>query len=265
MSKQLRYIDVHSHLQFQQYDADRVEVISRANAAGVAIINVGTDLDTSKKAVEYAHGHENMWAIVGLHPTDIADATFDYDAFKKLALDPKVVAIGECGLDFFHSKPEDIERQKTIFIDQIRLANEIGKPLMLHVRNGRDGGGEKSAYQEALQILKEHAKVAANFHFFAGTSDDLRDIVAAGYTVSFTGVLTFTKDYDELVKMVPEDRIMSETDAPFVSPAPYRGKRNESSYVVEVVKAIARIKEMKEETMSEILVTNAKKFFNIDF
>src|ERR1035437_1785904 len=163
MSKQLRYIDVHSHLQFQQYDADRVEVISRANAAGVAIINVGTDLDTSKKAVEYAHGHENMWAIVGLHPTDIADATFDYDAFKKLALDPKVVAIGECGLDFFHSKPEDIERQKTIFIDQIRLANEIGKPLMLHVRNGRDGGGEKSAYQEAVQILKEHAKVAANF------------------------------------------------------------------------------------------------------
>ncbi len=262
MSKQFQYIDVHSHLQFPQYDADRAEVISRAALAGVAVINVGTDFETSKKAIEYANAHENMWAIVGLHPTDVADALFDYEAFKELAFDPKIVAIGECGLDFFHSKPEDTERQKSIFIDHIRLANELGKPLMLHVRTGKDS---RNAYQEALMILKDQAKVPANFHFFAGTKDDLRDILAAGYSVSFTGVLTFTKDYDELVKMVPEDRILSETDAPFVSPAPYRGKRNEPAYVIEVAKAIARIRGVDEAFFSKVLATNAKKFFNIDF
>ena len=262
MSKEIIYIDAHSHLQFSSYDADRAEVVSRAHAAGVGVINVGTDLESSKKAIEYAHTYENMWAIVGLHPTDVADAVFDYNAFKEIASDPKVVAIGECGLDFFHSKPEDIDRQKAIFIDQIHLANELGKPLMLHVRNGKDG---RSAYQEALILLREHVKVAASFHFFAGTKEDLKDILAAGYFVSFTGVLTFTKDYDELVKMVPEDRIMSETDAPFVSPAPYRGKRNEPAYVVEVAKAIARIRGVDEVSFSKTLVFNAKKFFNITF
>ncbi len=262
MSKEIIYIDAHSHLQFSKYDADRVDVISRAHTASVGVINVGTDFESSKKAIEYAHTYENMWAIVGLHPTDVTDAAFDYESFKQLALDPKVVAIGECGLDFFHSKPEDVDRQRIIFIDHIRLANELGKPLMLHVRNGKDG---RNAYQEALVILKEYAKVGANFHFFAGTKDDLKDILAAGYFVSFTGVLTFTKDYDELVKMVPEDRIISETDAPFVSPVPYRGKRNEPAYVVEVAKAIARIRGVDETSFSKTLVLNAKKFFNLTF
>jgi TatD DNase family protein len=262
MSKQFKYIDVHSHLQFPQYDADRAEVISHAEVAGVAIINVGTDLETSKKAVEYGRAHENMWAIVGLHPTDVADAAFEYDAFKKLGQDSKVIAIGECGLDFFHSKSEDVGRQTAIFIEHIRLANELGKPLMLHVRNGKDG---RNAYQEALSILKQYARIPASFHFFAGTAADLKDIIAAGYYVSFTGVITFTKDYDELVKMVPSDRIMSETDAPFVSPAPYRGKRNEPAYVVEAVKAIARIRSEDEVVWTKKLVENAKKFFNIEF
>jgi len=262
----MKYIDIHSHVYFPDYDSDREAVISRAQAADVGIITVGTDLESSLQAIKLAETHENMWAIVGLHPVDAP--VFDYEAFKKLALHPKVVAIGECGLDYFHA-PFDAVRQRQVFIQHINLANEVGKPLMLHVRNGKNGTktaiGETvaNAYQEALSILKQHAKVPFNFHFFAGTSQDLKDIIAAGGFVSFTGVITFVRDYDELVAQVPLDRIMSETDAPFVAPAPYRGKRNEPAYVVEVAKKFAEIRNEKDEIIAAALVKNAKMFFRI--
>lgn len=270
----MKYIDIHSHVYFPDYDSDREAVISRAQAAGIGIITVGTDLESSHQAIKLAETHESMWAIVGLHPVDanLSDVggtpVFDYEAFKKLALHPKVVAIGECGLDYFHT-PFDTARQREVFIRHINLANEVGKPLMLHVRNGKNGTktaiGETmaNAYQEALSILKQYAKVPFNFHFFAGTPQDLNDIIAAGGYVSFTGVITFVRDYDELVARVPLDRIMSETDAPFVSPAPYRGKRNEPAYVVEVAKKIAEIRNEKDEIIAAALVKNAKMFFRI--
>jgi TatD DNase family protein len=277
MSKGIHYIDIHSHLNFPQYAPDRDTVISRAKEASVAIINVGTDIETSKEVVVLAESNETMWAIVGCHPTDAGTSgSFDLDGLKKLASHPKVVAIGECGLDFFHLKattPEEVEKevtiQRDIFIKHIEIANAVGKPLMLHVRNSKDSKIQTSqaisAYQEAIALLKQHAKVKSNFHFFAGTPEDLKSITDAGYSVSFTGVLTFTKDYDALVRNVPASQIMSETDAPFVAPVPYRGKRNEPAYVIEVVKAIARIRGEDEEKVSRTLADNAKKFFNIEF
>lgn len=268
----MKYIDIHSHIYFSDYDSDREAAISRAHAADVGIITVGTDLGSSRQAVALAETHENMWAIVGLHPVDagvgVAD-TFDYEDFKQLALHPKVVAIGECGLDYFH-EPFDVGRQREIFMQHIHLANEVGKPLMLHVRNGKKAKDTAdkgvSAYQDALEILKTHAKVPFNFHFFAGTESDLKDIIDAGGFVSFTGVVTFARDYDILVSAVPLDRIMSETDAPFVSPAPYRGKRNEPAYVTEVAHAIAQIRAKNGDNQDVVLTTlveTAKKFFNI--
>jgi TatD DNase family protein len=289
MSKEFNYIDIHSHLNFPAYDADRDEVIRRMRDAGVATISVGTDLETSKSAVQLAEQHENIWATIGMHPVFAGEShndpqetgkvgddrrlaqEFAYEAFKKLAVHPKVVAIGECGLDYFHSKPEDIKLQREVFIQHIKLANEAGKPLMLHVRSARPSQpqastrvvDQASAYLEAVQILKEHSKVQANFHFFAGNVDDLKAILEIGATVSFTGVLTFVKNYDELIKMVPIDSIMSETDSPYVLPAPYRGKRNEPMYVIEIVKAIARIRGVDEAVIAGQLVRNTRKFFGI--
>ncbi|MES2216625.1 MAG: TatD family hydrolase, partial [Patescibacteria group bacterium] len=195
------------------------------------------------------------------------NANTEFERIKELAKHSKVVAIGECGLDYFHSKPEDMDHQRKLFIQHIELANEIKKPLMLHVRNER---GETSlarsplahnAYQEAIQILKHHSKVPANFHFFAGTLQDAKDIVEMGNTMSFTGVLTFARNYDEIIKNIPLENIMSETDCPFVAPAPYRGKRNEPGYVIEVVKKIAEIRGEEEGVVVEKLMENARRIF----
>ncbi len=254
----MKYIDIHGHPNLSQFDADREEVFGRAAAAGVGMVIIGTDIESSLRAVELARTHDNVWAVVGIHPTE-ASTTIDFDVLKSIARDPKVVAIGECGLDYVHATPEEITQQKEVFIHHILLANEMGKPLMLHVRNGKEMTG---AYQEALAILKAHAQVRFNFHFFAGTPRDAADIVALNGTVSFTGVVTFTTDYDDVIRSVPLTHIMSETDCPFVAPVPYRGTRNEPVYVIEVVKAIARIRTEDEEEVRRQLLENARNFFH---
>ena len=267
----LTYFDTHGHLNMADYDVDREAAIERARAAGVGMITVGVDLASSRLAVELAKKHPDVWAIVGLHPTDSKEE-FDVEAFRSLARHPRVVAIGECGLDYFHAKPEEFARQRIIFQYHIDVANEVGKPLMLHIRNGKIVGGGTpnsvtvpagNAYADALAMLRDRARVRFNSHFFAGTADDMKAIFDAGGTVSFTGVLTFAKSYDMLIRTAPLDRIMTETDCPFVAPVPYRGKRNEPSYVVEVVKAIARIRGEDEKIVAARLRANVKDFFGI--
>lgn len=272
------FVDIHTHVNFAAFDSDREEVIGRAEKAGVAMINVGTQADTSKKAIELAEKHENCYAIVGLHPVhttkshhDLAELgeggkeftsrgeSFDTTIYRSMLAHPKVVGIGECGLDYYHLDDESIKKQKEDFIAQINLANEARKPLMLHVRSNK----ERSAYKDALQILKAQAKVKGNFHFFAGSWDEAKEILEAGYTLSFTGVITFARQYDEVIKNAPLDMIMSETDAPYVSPAPHRGKRNEPAYVTEVVKKIAEIRGEDFEKVRSVLLQNAKRLFNL--
>jgi TatD DNase family protein len=190
---------------------------------------------------------------------------FDKEAYLKLLKDPKVVALGECGLDYFHLKEESIEKQKQALIEQIKLANEVSKPLMLHVRNGSTGSPQviPNAYTDVLEILKKYAKVKGDIHFFAGSLEEAKGFLDFGFTLSFTGVITFTHDYDEVIKNTPLDMIMSETDAPYVAPVPYRGKRNEPSYVKEVVKKIAEIKNLPEEEVASAIMANAKRIFGI--
>ncbi len=255
----MKYIDIHCHLNFPEYDSDREIVIGRALKEDVGIINVGTDIPMSEKAVELAHKYENMWATVAIHPTHTKEK-FDFDVLKKLAGDPKVVAIGECGLDYLRSEPEEIERQREVFIQHIELANQVNKPLMLHIRNGKDNNG---VYKEAVDILKKYAKVRSNFHFFAGTMDDLKLILDINATVSFTGVVTFVHDYDEVVKYVPRDRIMSETDAPFVAPVPNRGKRNEPLFIKDIVETLAKIRGENTEKLGMQIIDNARNMFGI--
>lgn len=276
MNASLKYIDVHGHINFPVFDADREHVYENARSKGVGMVSVGTDLATSKRAVELAEQYGDMWATVGMHPVFAGEShndqsetgkvgkelrpkqEFDKDSFSTLAKHPKVVAIGECGLDYLHSKPEDISRQVEIFQDQIELANSVSKPLMLHVRNGKDG---KSAYLEAVSMLKERSRVKANFHFFAGNKEDLKAITDIGCSVSFTGVITFARDYDDLIRYVPKENIMLETDCPYVAPVPFRGKRNEPSYVTEVAKKIAEIRGEDLESTRIRLLENSLSFF----
>lgn len=277
-----KYIDIHSHINFKAFDEDRDEVIKRALDADTWVINVGTQIDTSRKAVEMANQYkEGVYAIIGLHPIHTGASfhdekelgeggkeftsrgeTFDKDAYRKLLEDPKVVGIGECGLDYYRCDSESIEKQKKAFTLQIELANELGKPLMLHIRNNPENK-ELNAYSDALDILKEHAKVKGDVHFFAGSVEDAKAFVDFGFTLSFTGAITFGKNYEEVIKSIPLDMIMSETDAPYVTPIPHRGKRNEPIYVSEVVKKIAEIKGLPEAEVAEAIISTAKRVFDI--
>lgn len=277
-----KYIDIHSHVNFKAFDEDRDEVIKRALDNDTWVINVGTQIDTSRKAVEVAHQYsEGVYAIIGLHPIHTgasfhdekelgeggAEFTsrgeiFDKEKYLELLRDPKVVGVGECGLDYFRCDTESIDKQKKAFIEQIEIANEVGKPLMLHIRNNPDNK-ELNAYYDSLDILKEHAKVKGDVHFFAGDVEIAKAFVEFGFTLSFTGVITFASSYAEVIRNTPLDMIMSETDAPYVTPTPYRGKRNEPIYVREVVKKIAQIKGLSEQEVAEALISNAKRVWNI--
>ncbi|MBX4200174.1 TatD family hydrolase [Candidatus Parcubacteria bacterium] len=256
----MRYIDIHSHLNFPgKYEDDWEEVIERLRETETSTIVVGTDLLTSKKAVEIAEKYENIYACIGVHPVDDPNKTFNEKEFEDI-LGPKVVAVGECGLDFFHvDKEKDFNRQKKLFLDQIYFALNHDRPLMIHSRD---------AYLDLLEILEplkvEHGdKLRGDIHFYAGDLETAKRFWNIGFTTSFTGVITFTRDYDEIIKNAPIEMIQAETDAPFVSPLPYRGKRNEPSYVVEVVKKIAEIRGEDLEMVEKALISNAKRLFSL--
>ena len=269
-----KYIDIHSHMNFAAYDSDREVVIRRALEADVWMINVGTQQDTSSQAVSLSEKYENgLYATVGLHPIHSAKSFHDKDelgdggkeftsrgeifvpeVYRKLSAHKKVVAIGECGLDYYRLDENTKELQKKNFIAQIELANEIQKPLMLHIRH---------AYTDAYEILKTYARIPANLHFFAGTYDEAKLFLDLGFTFSFTGVITFAREYKEVIQKLPLDRIMSETDCPYVTPIPFRGERNEPAHVREVVKKIADIKNISVEALQEQLVKNAMRFFSL--
>lgn len=275
------FFDIHTHVNLAAFKDDWQEVSKRALEAGVGFINIGTQVDTAKRAVELAHSFpEGVYACVGLHPVHTAKSyhdpqeftdvekgftsrgeVFDRVAYLEMARDPKVVAIGECGLDYFRVDPETKSLQEKAFIEQIELANEVGKPLMLHIRSGEGGG--MNAYRDAYEILKTHAKVRGNVHFFAGTYEDAKPFWDMGYTTSFTGVITFARNYDEVIKAAPIEMLHAETDAPYVTPVPYRGKRNEPVYVIEVVKKLAEIRGEREENIQVRLQENARLLFDI--
>ncbi len=256
------YFDIHSHLNFSDYVADIEEVIGRLKSTNTYTIVVGTDIESSKQAVSLADKHSQIYACVGVHPVDDPSGGFDEEEFGSLVKNHKVVAIGECGLDFFHqdkSNSRERVRQEHLFLKHIDLALTEDKPLMIHSRD---------AYSDLLDILEplakiEGGKLRGNVHFFAGDIDTARRFFNIGFTVSFTGVITFARDYDEVIKFSPLDMIMSETDAPYVSPTPFRGRRNEPVYVSEVVKKIAEIRGEDLEIVKKVLVENALRVFNV--
>lgn len=269
----MKYFDAHTHVNFVAYDEDREATIERSREAEVGMNVVGTQLDTSTSAVALAEKYDHVYATIGLHPIhttksrhdtkELGDEgkaftsrgeVFDTAAYEKLGQSSKVIAIGECGLDYYRLEEQTKEVQVEAFIQQIELANKLGKPLMLHIRN---------AYDDALAIVKAHAKVRGDVHFFAGDWEVAKKFLDEGFTLSFTGVITFARDYDEVVKKTPLDMLLSETDAPYVTPAPHRGKRNEPAYVELVVRAIAEIRGEPLEKVREQLMANVERVFCI--
>jgi len=260
--------DSHCHPHFPQYDKDRGEVIKRALDQGVFMICVGTDLEMSKKAVELANKYDHIWATVGLHPNEI-DLTYDTMMYHKLVGQRRVVAIGEIGLDYYRTpEAEKQERQKEVFKQFLDLAIQYDKPVVIHCRDAQKGS-EGLAHRDAIEIIKnlklkiKNSPLCGVAHSFTGTKEEAEMYINLDFYLGFNGIITFTRQYDEIIKYVPLDKILLETDAPYLAPEPYRGQRNEPMYVIEVAKKLAELKKKPLEKIIEQTTRNCKKLFKI--
>lgn len=266
-------IDIHSHIHDKAFDADRDKVISRMQGSSISTVTIGTDIVESKKAVAAAEKYDNVWCTIGVHPHDDEGAVFDEVEFEKLLECKKVVAIGECGLDYFYLEREladgklsdadtEKERQKKLFIQQIEFAKKHNLPLMLH---GRPSKNSYDAYVDMLEILNNYKEVVGNVHFFVGDINIARQFLDLGFTFSFGGVTTITDDYDEVIRSIPVENIHFETDSPYVAPKQYRGQRNSPEYLPIILKRIAEIRDIDEGELLKILDQNALRVFGISF
>jgi TatD DNase family protein len=283
----MKYIDTHAHLNLSAFADDVDSVIAKCVSESVPVINIGTKETTSARAVELALAHESLYAIVGLHPIqtvpDMHDEdeigeggqpfvskgeVFNSDFYRNLIsrANGKVVGIGECGFDYFHTSADSYAVQEAAYIAQIQLANELQLPLMIHTRGPKPGEMSptgRSVYADVLAVLKQYAKVPFNVHFYAGTYEEAKAFFEIGGTISFTGVITFAKMYEEIVRNVPLDLLHGETDCPFVAPVPYRGQRCEPWMVQEVYKKIAQIRDEEAESVREQLLENARRLYQL--
>ncbi len=262
----VRYIDAHCHVQFEQYEADREPVIEQMQERGVVGIVVGCDYESSRKAVELAQRYEHLYASVGHHPNHTEP--FNEAGIRELLSHPRVVAVGECGLDYFRPTlvNEEIKSvQKALFKKHLALAAEFDKPLIIHARPSK---GTADAYEDTIQILAEEKKTHSNLrgdvHFFVGGTEEAKALIALGFTLSFTGVITFARDYDNVIRSVPLASILAETDAPYVAPASRRGERNDSLAVIDVVAQIAEIRGEDPQMVRAALLANTQKLFSIE-
>jgi len=279
-------VDTHSHLNFKAYDGDREGIIKRTREAGVVCIDVGTKYETSKKAIELAEKYEGIFAAIGMHPfhikTDLlklkTDETegnfaplgeeFDKKKYVNLAKSKKVVAIGEIGLDYYYKpkgttkKEKFKEKQKEVFIQQLELAKELNLPVIIHCR---------MAHMDLIEILKlqiQNSKLRGVVHCFTGTLEEANQYMSLGFYLGLNGII-FKFDIDEIIKKAPLDKILVETDCPYLTPPLARrslegeGGRNEPIFVKYVVQKIADLKGISFDEVAEKTTENAKKLFGI--
>ena len=313
------FIDTHAHVNFKGFEEDAENVIQRALDAGVWVVNVGTQISTSTQAVEMAEKFENgVYAVVGIHPVHTyaqdlkeeetefktREEKFDYEVYKKLASNPLVLGIGECGLDYFRLPVEgDLTQikklQKDAFIQQLRLAKELNKTLVIHSRSSK---GTDDACLDILEILKQElgdnlsapsdalggispqkgrglqAAVVPSpseervgerlhiiLHSYTGSAEVAKEFVKLGAYLSFNGIITFDKtgNQEAVLNVVPNDKLILETDCPFLTPVPNRGKKNEPLFVKHVAEHIATLKKLSVEEVAELTTANARKAYNL--
>lgn len=275
-------MDTHCHVQFNGFKEDAEEVIKKCAEKGVILNAVGSQKDTSQRAVEFAQKYDNVYATVGLHPIHLTSAEvdeeeiqfrsreekFNYDFYKKLAEHPKTIGIGECGLDLFHlpkKMPRDkaIELQKESFLLQLNLARELDLPIVIHVRN---------AYEEMIKILEKLPKpIRGVVHCYSSDWKNAEKFLSFGLHIGFTGIITFPAkktepkiqaDLLETIEKCPMEKILVETDAPYLAPQAYRGQRCEPWMVEEVIKKIAEIKKLDYQKVNKAAFFNALILFN---
>jgi len=278
------FIDTHAHINFNKFKDDGDEVIHRSLDNNTWMILVGAEYRTSKRALEYANKYETgVYATVGLHPIHLSEIKtneedynfisrqeyFNYDVYEKLAQFKKTVAIGEIGLDYYHIDPianlaNTKRKQQETFLSQLKLAKNLRLPVIIHCRQAHD---------DMIEILKKFKKEFSGqlpkdkswgvVHCFSGDENLAWRYFSLGLMISFTGIITFSAKWDDLIRKVPSDKIMIETDCPFMTPEPFRSLRNEPLLVKYVAQRIAEIKNLSIERISEITTNNAKKLFNI--
>ncbi|TRZ80929.1 TatD family deoxyribonuclease [bacterium] len=292
-------IDTHAHLNFNAFKDDADEIIDQCFKNDIWMINVGSQFSTSKRAVQIAEKYsEGVYAAIGLHPIhaiphqfDVNEVSpsfkskpeeFDANQYRELAKSKKVVALGEIGLDYSYAKTgKDKEAQKKAFISQLELAKELSLPVIIHCREAWTDlikilkleiktlstldnlDTYLSACRGGLEIRNSKLEIRGVAHFFSGTIEDAQKLLNMGFLMSFTGVITFTKDYDKVIKEIPLEKIMVETDCPYVTPVPFRGKRNLPLYVEYVAQKIAEIKNVSFEEVVEQTTKNAQNLFKI--
>ncbi len=277
-------IDTHAHVNFNAYKDDSDEVLKRTLAKDIWLINVGSQITTSQRAMEMAQKYgQGIFAAVGLHPAHLQNGEveahideyeevkfnsrfeeFDYEIYKKLGQDSKVVAIGEIGLDYYRidqTNEKLIAKQKEIFKKQIELALDLNKPLIIHCRE---------AHNDVLEILKGYNlstrsgnKLRGVIHSFSGRWSQAEQYIEAGFYLGFNGIITFARDYDRVIREMPIKRILVETDCPYLTPVPHRGKRNEPAYVEYVAHKIAELRGLTFEEVAEQTTKNARELFNM--
>jgi TatD DNase family protein len=253
------FIDSHAHLEMPQFDEDLDEVIQRASQYGVeAIITVGTNLELSKKALQIAHSYPNVYATVGIHPHDASELSDEkLQELRDLAEDPKVMAVGEIGLDFYWNRSPR-EKQIEAFRMQIRLARELGKPVVIH---------DRDAHYVMLSILKEERveEIGGVVHCFSGGLPLAKECIRLNLSISFPGTVTFKNSarLRHVLINIPKERILLETDSPFLAPVPHRGKRNEPALIRYTAEKVAKILKLPVEELASVVRENTKRFFHL--
>ncbi len=254
----MQLYDTHAHYDDGRFDSDRAELLRSIHQQGVALINtIGTDVPSSRASIALAEEYDFIYAVVGGWPGNVGDMTeADLEEYRQMAAHPKVLAIGEIGLDYYYDDvPHEV--QKHWFRRQLDLAAELRMPVVIH---------ERDAHGDAMEIVREYAaRVTGVFHCYSGSAEMAKELVSLGWYISITGVVTFknARKAVESVAAVPLERIMIETDAPYLAPVPYRGRRNHSGYVLEVAKKIAEIKGVSTEEVARVTLENGTRFFRV--
>ena len=252
----MKLVDTHTHIYGEKYDDDFSEVISRAEKELEFIISIGYDLESSKKGVELAKKYDFVYSVVGIHPVDIKKYNDEVEQeLTKMATDePRVVAIGEIGLDY-HWMEDPKEVQEEIFRKQLEIARKVKLPAVIHTRD---------ALEDTLRILSDYQDVGGILHCFPGSYESAKPLLDR-YYIGVAGIVTFknNKKTQEMVKNTPLERIVIETDCPYLTPEPFRGQRNEPIYVKYVAEKIAEIKEISVEEVIKVTTENAKRVYNI--
>jgi len=251
-------VDTHAHLQWASFDKDREKVIRRAREVDVkCIVNIGFDLDGSKEAIELAEKHEGLYATIGIHPHNASQLNENIlDKLRKLSENPKVVAIGETGLDYYRNLSPR-EAQKKAFEAQLFLAQELGLPVVIH---------DREAHADTLEMLsKFKGKIKGIMHCFSGSKEMAEQCVKSDFYISFAGPITFPNSHKlhETAKWIDLNKILLETDSPWLAPQEMRGKRNEPAFLLSIAKIIAKLKGISVDELAEATTENAKEIFQL--